>query len=138
MAETGIPVLGHIGLTPQSIKQMGGYKVQGKKADDADRLINDAKELTGAGVCAIILECVPAALAADITAAINVPTIGIGAGPDCDGQILVIHDLLGLYPELSPKFVKKYADLGGEMKKAFEAYRSDVEKGEFPAEEHSY
>jgi len=138
MVENGIPVLGHIGLTPQSIHAMGGYKVQGKKTEDAKQLLNDAKELEKAGVFAIVLECVPATLGAEITHSVGVPTIGIGAGKHCDGQILVIHDMLGLYSGLSPKFVKRYADLGAEMRKAFEAYKREVENGNFPTEEHSY
>ncbi len=138
LVENGIPVLGHIGLTPQSINEMGGYKVQGKKTKEAGLLLRDAKALEKAGVFAIVVECVPAALGRDITRSVNVPTIGIGAGMHCDGQILVIHDLLGLYAELTPKFAKRYADLGGAMKKAFESYKSEVEQGTFPAEEHSF
>lgn len=138
LVENGMPVLGHIGLTPQSIHAMGGYKVQGKKTEDARQLLNDAKELEKAGVFAIVLECVPAALGAEITDSVGIPTIGIGAGKHCDGQILVIHDLLGLYSKLTPKFVKRYADLGAEMKKALQAYKQEVEDGSFPTEEHSY
>jgi 3-methyl-2-oxobutanoate hydroxymethyltransferase len=138
LVENGIPVLGHIGLTPQSLHEMGGYKVQGKKTEEARRLLNDAKELEKAGVFAIVLECVPSVLGAEISASVGIPTIGIGAGKDCDGQILVTHDLLGLYADLTPKFVKAYAQLGTEMKKAFESYKHEVESGAFPDKEHSY
>ena len=138
LVENGIPVLGHIGLTPQSIHEMGGYKIQGKKTEEAKRLVNDAKELEKAGVFALVLECMPGALGAEITGAVGIPTIGIGAGKDCDGQILVTHDLLGLYSDLTPKFVKAYARLGIEMKKAFESYKREVETGVFPGKEHTY
>jgi len=138
LVENGIPVLGHVGLTPQSIREMGGYKVQGKKTDDVKRLVSDARELEKAGVFALVLECMPSAVGAAITAAVSIPTIGIGAGKDCDGQILVTHDLLGLYADLSPKFAKRYAHLGAEMKKAFESYKREVETGVFPGKEHSY
>ncbi len=138
LVRNGIPVMGHIGLTPQSIRQTGGYKVQGRAEADAERLAQDAAALDQAGVFALVLECVPVALAERITGSISVPTIGIGAGPDCDGQILVIHDLLGMYDKLSPKFVKRYAELGETMRQAFAAYRADVETGAFPAPEHGY
>lgn len=134
----GIPVLAHIGLTPQSIRAMGGYKVQGRKPAEARRLLQDARALEKAGAFALVLECLPPALGAEITQAIQIPTIGIGAGPDCDGQILVTHDLLGLYGEVTPKFVKSYARLGAEMKQAFQAYKAEVEHGAFPAKEHTY
>ena len=138
LVENGIPVLGHIGLTPQSIRQMGGYKVQGKVAEEAQVLIADANALADAGVFALVLECVPRALAAEITQSIDVPTIGIGAGPECDGQVLVTHDLLGMYSDLSPSFVKRYAELGPLMRQAFESYRDDVVQGDFPADEHCF
>jgi 3-methyl-2-oxobutanoate hydroxymethyltransferase len=138
LVDNGIPVLGHIGLTPQSIREMGGYKVQGKKPEQAQRLLSDAGELERAGAFALVLECLPAVLGREITESVGIPTIGIGAGPRCDGQILVTHDLLGLYADLAPKFAKKYADLGAEMKRAFEAYRREVESGAFPGPEHSY
>lgn len=138
LAENGIPVLGHIGLTPQSIRQMGGYRVQGRKPEEAERLLADARRLEEAGVFALVLECVPAALAAEITAAISVPTIGIGAGKGCDGQILVVHDMLGLYPDLTPKHAKRYADLGVEIRNAVTSYRTEVEQAIFPTDEHSY
>ena len=138
LVQNGIPVLGHIGLTPQSIRQMGGYRVQGKQSKEAAILLEDARALAEAGVFAIVLECIPAGLASGITESVTVPTIGIGAGPACDGQILVSHDLLGLYDGHVPRFVKRYANLGEAMGKAFESYKRDVEEGQFPDEEHSY
>ena len=138
LVQNGIPVLGHIGLTPQSIREMGGYKVRGRKTEEAERLLADAKAVEKAGVFAVVLECLPASLGAEITKSIVVPTIGIGAGKHCDGQILVVHDLLGIYSKVAPKFVKRYADLGTQMREAFESYRLDVEEGRFPTEEHSY
>jgi len=137
LVTNGIPVLGHIGLTPQSIRQ-SGYKVQGRQTSDAERLINDAKALEEAGVFGIVIECVPAILGATLTKAINIPTIGIGAGPDCDGQILVSHDVLGLSGKSTPKFVKQYADLGDRMVKAFNEYKAEVESGTFPNHEQCY
>ncbi|MBN2302495.1 MAG: 3-methyl-2-oxobutanoate hydroxymethyltransferase [Lentisphaerae bacterium] len=138
LLDQGIPVLGHIGLTPQSINQFGGFKIQGKIPQEAARLMKDASALAEAGVFAVVLECVPADLAADITASCSVPTIGIGAGPGCDGQILVTHDMLGIHSKVSPKFVKRYADLDGAMQTAFENYAADVKNGVFPSLEHSY
>ena len=138
LIRNGIPVLGHIGLTPQSIRQTGGHKVQGKNEEDAERLIADAQVLEQAGVFALVVECVPRTLGRAITQAVHVPTIGIGAGPDCDGQVLVVHDLLGLSGPTVPRFVKRYADLGDRMLEAFQAYRRDVETGTFPADEHCY
>lgn len=138
LVQNGIPTLGHIGLTPQSIRELGGYRVQGRRTDEAEALVADAQGLTEAGAFAIVLECVPAALATEITETVSVPTIGIGAGVGCDGQILVTNDLLGLYSDVSPRFVKRYAELGSAMADAFSAYRDDVQKGAFPADEHSY
>lgn len=138
LVQNGIPVLGHIGLTPQSIHQLGGYKVQGKKQSDADRLLDDARALEKAGVFAIVVECVPETLGRAITKAVKVPTIGIGAGRHCDGQILVSHDMLGLSGDTVPRFVKRYSDLGKRMQQAFKTYREDVEKGAFPTDEQSY
>ena len=138
LVENGIAVMGHIGLTPQSVHQDGGYHVEGRTAEDADHLLADARALQEAGVFAMVLECVPAALGMEITRAVDVPTIGIGAGPGCDGQILVMHDLLGLQTELSPKFVKRYASIGDSMTDAFNAYKRDVESGNYPTEKHSY
>ncbi len=138
LVSNGIPVLGHIGLTPQSLQVLGGYKVQGRKLDEAARLRADALALQEAGVFALVLECLPVELAREITASIRVPTIGIGAGPHCDGQVLVVHDLLGLTGDRHPKFVKQYAQLGEDMKAAFENFRRDVQEGRFPGEEHCY
>lgn len=138
LVQNGIPVLAHIGLTPQSIRAMGGYRVQGRRPEEAEDLLNDARALDEAGAFAIVLECMPTALAADITAAVNIPTIGIGAGAGCDGQVLVTNDLLGLYSEMTPKFVKRYAELGSQMTTAFASYRDEVRDGTFPADEHAY
>jgi 3-methyl-2-oxobutanoate hydroxymethyltransferase len=133
----GIPVLGHIGLLPQSIEKLGGYKVQGRTTESAARLLRDAKLLDEAGVFAMVVECVVTDVAKRVTAAVNAPTIGIGAGPHCDGQVLVVHDVLGLYPRV-PKHTKVYADLGATMRKAFTAYKQDVEAGAFPGAEQSF
>ncbi|OGV63967.1 MAG: 3-methyl-2-oxobutanoate hydroxymethyltransferase [Lentisphaerae bacterium RIFOXYA12_FULL_48_11] len=138
LVENGIPVLGHIGLTPQSIKEMGGYKVQGRKNKEAKQLIRDARELEKSGVFSIVLEGVPESLGREITKAVKIPVIGIGAGRYCDGQILVVHDLLGLYSDFTPKFAKRYVDLGAAMKKAFLSYKKEVESGAFPSKEHCY
>lgn len=140
LIENGIPVLGHIGLTPQSLKAMGGYKVQGKKPEQARGLLEDAAALESAGVFGLVLECVPATLAAEITKSLSIPTIGIGAGPDCDGQILVLHDLLGLQGTDAPslKFVKRYADLGHTAAEALARFKADVEGGRFPSSEHCF
>lgn len=138
LTANGIPVLGHIGLTPQSIRSIGGYKVQGRLPAEAEALLADAKALDRAGVFAIVLECVPRDLAATITAAVSVPTIGIGAGAACDGQVLVTHDVLGIASSVSPSFVKQYANLGETMLSAFSAYRDDVAAGRFPGIEHSF
>ena len=127
-----IPVMGHIGLTPQSVNALGGFRLQGKGADDARRLVDEAVALEQSGCFSLVLECVPAELAAFITDKISIPTIGIGAGPACDGQVLVLHDLLGLYDGHMPKFVRRYAQIGEEMKKAIEQYLSDVREGRFP------
>jgi len=127
-----IPVMGHIGLTPQSVNALGGFRLQGKGADDARRLIDEALALEEVGCFSIVLECVPAELAAFITERISIPTIGIGAGPACDGQVLVLHDLLGIYDGHTPKFVRKYAHLSDDMRVAIEAYLADVREGRFP------
>ena len=133
-----IPVMAHIGLTPQSLHKMGGYKVQGKTEDAAQRLIEDAKILEDTGAFSLILEAIPAEVAQRITSGLSIPTIGIGAGPHCDGQVLVLHDLLGLFDRFVPKFVKKYANLKEETSKAVRQYRDEVEKGTFPGKEHSF
>ena len=134
----GVPVMGHVGLTPQSATMLGGFKAQGRTAEKAERLYEDALALEAAGCFAIVLEAVPAPVAAHVTEALQVPTIGIGAGADCDGQVLVWHDLLGLYAGKAPRFVKRYADLAGEARRAIEAYVDDVREGRFPEEQHTY
>jgi len=136
--DAGIPVVGHIGLTPQSANQLGGYKPQGRTAVAAERLLDDAGALERAGCVAIVLEAMPQTVAASITRALTIPTIGIGAGVDCDGQVLVWHDVLGLTSGHVPKFVKQYADLGHEIVKALEAYVADVQAGRFPEARHTY
>jgi 3-methyl-2-oxobutanoate hydroxymethyltransferase len=133
----GIPVQGHLGLTPQSVHQLGGFRAQGKTATAARKLIEDAHALQEAGCFSIVLETIPARLARLLSERLEIPTIGIGAGVGCDGQVLVTHDLLGLFDRFTPRFVKKYADLHVEMAKAFSAYKADVESSTFPAEEHS-
>ena len=134
----GIPVMGHIGLTPQSIHQLGGFKVRGKGLEEARKLLNDARILEQAGAFAIVLECTPAPLSELITQKLAIPTIGIGAGPDCDGQVQVISDLLGLYTEFVPKHAKQYAKLAGEIKTAVSTYVSEVKSRSFPTVEQSY
>jgi len=134
----GIPVLGHIGILPQSVKAAGGYRVQGKTDADALRLLEDAKAVADAGAFAIVLEGMPADVAKAITEAIAIPTIGIGAGAGCDGQVLVVHDVLGLTSGHVPKFAKRYAELGAIMTSAFAAYRQEVENGAFPSDEFTY
>ena len=134
----GIPVMGHLGLTPQSATALGGFKAQGRTAEQAQRILDDARALEAAGCFALVLEAVPAPLAARVTDTVSVPTIGIGAGPDCDGQVLVWHDLLGLYAGQSPRFVKRYAELGQAIREAVEAYCREVRGGVFPGAEHSF
>ena len=138
LVAAGIPVLGHIGLLPQSILETGGYKIQGRKPETAERLLHDAKLLEQAGVFAIIIECTVAEVARKITGAVAVPTIGIGAGAGCDGQVLVSNDMLGQFTWFTPKHVKRYANLSEEMRKAFAAYKREVETGEFPGKEQSF
>lgn len=139
LTQAGIPVVGHIGLTPQSVNQLGGFKVQGKSAEAAQKLLDDARALEQAGAFAIVLECVPEALAAKVTESLKTAaTIGIGAGKYCDGQVLVCNDLLGYTDGFCPKFVKRYADLHGEMVSAFKAYAADVKARSFPAAEHTF
>ena len=132
----GIPVMAHLGLTPQSVHAIGGYRVQGR-GEDGDRLMHDAKAMQAVGAFAVVLECVPAELAARVTAALTIPTIGIGAGPDCDAQVLVWQDMAGLTPKVA-KFVKRYADAAGLLREAAQAFASEVVAGEYPTEEHSY
>lgn len=139
LTQAGIPVVGHIGLTPQSVNQLGGFKVQGKSAEAAQKLLDDARALEQAGAFAIVLECVPEALAAKVTESLETAaTIGIGAGKYCDGQVLVCNDLLGYTDGFCPKFVKRYADLHSEMTEAFKAYATDVKARSFPAAEHTF
>lgn len=133
-----IPVMGHIGLTPQSINVFGGFKVQGKDESVAKQLIEDAKKIEAAGAFAIVLECVPAKLSEIITKSISIPTIGIGAGAGCDGQILVYQDMLGMFSNISPKFVKKFAEVGESMKNGFKRYIEEVNNGAFPSQEHTF
>ena len=137
LVQNGIPVLAHIGLTPQSIQTLG-TRVQGRGEEAAQQLVADAQAVAAAGAFAVVVETVPAALGAQVTAAVTIPVIGIGAGPDCDGQILVINDLLGLSGDFKPKFVKQYADLGAQAATAVAAYKSDVASGVYPAPEHCY
>jgi len=138
MTNVGIPVIGHLGMTPQSVQQYGGYRVQGKGKDRALQLLEDARALEGAGASAIVLEAIPAGLAKTVSEALTIPTIGIGAGPHCDGQVLVLYDLLGLFDEFVPKFVKPYGNLKAEALQALRRYKEDVEKGVFPSDSESY
>lgn len=134
----GIPVVGHLGLTPQSIHTLGGFKVQGKSAEAAQKMLEDARILEACGAFAIVLECVPASLARRISETVVIPTIGIGAGADCDGQVLVTNDLLGLYSGFTPKFVKQFANLHQQMNEAIQTYKQQVENKTFPGPEHSF
>lgn len=138
IVKAGIPVMGHIGLTPQSINVFGGFKVQGKSEEAARALLADAKAVEEAGAFAVVIEAVPAALAQMITDAVSIPTIGIGAGAGCDGQILVYQDMLGMFSDFTPKFVKRYANVGEVMREAFDNYAAEVASGAFPTEEHTY
>lgn len=138
IVKAGIPVMGHIGLTPQSINVFGGFKVQGKSEEAARALLADAKAVEEAGAFAVVIEAVPAALAQIITDAVSIPTIGIGAGAGCDGQILVYQDMLGMFSDFTPKFVKRYANVGEVMREAFANYAAEVASGAFPTEEHTY
>lgn len=138
ITNAGIPVMGHLGLTPQHINTLGGHRVQGKTEDAAQKLLDDARALQQAGAFAIVLECVPAKLAKKITNELSISTIGIGAGADCDGQVLVYQDMLGMFSDFTPKFVKKFANVGEVMKTAFKAYIDDMQNGQFPSNEHIY
>jgi 3-methyl-2-oxobutanoate hydroxymethyltransferase len=138
LVKNGIPVMGHIGLLPQLVSATGGFKVQGRDTQGAQRLIDDAKALEEAGCFSIVLEAIPDRLAGLITRSIKIPTIGIGAGPECDGQVLVMHDLIGLFDRFTPRFVKKYADAASIIEEALTQYRHDVQTGEFPGPEHSF
>jgi len=138
IVQAGIPVMGHIGLTPQTASQLGGYKVQGKDAQSARRLLQSARDLEAAGAFSIVLECIPAQLSEAITNTVSIPTIGIGAGKHCDGQVLVTHDMVGMLEKFVPSFVKQYVKLAPQIKEAVAAYKDEVKNGRFPAEEHSF
>lgn len=138
ITQAGIPVVAHLGLTPQSINALGGYKVQGKSEDAAKKLLEDALAVQEAGAFALVLECVPTKLASLITKKLTIPTIGIGAGNECDGQVLVYQDMLGMFSDYVPKFVKQFAQVGEIMKKAFSDYKEEVASGAFPSEKNSY
>ena len=138
LVKAGIPVMGHIGLTPQTISMLGGFKVQGKDAQAAQKIIDDALLLEEAGAFSVLLEAVPAPIAKRVTERLKVPTIGIGAGVHCDGQVLVVHDMLGLFDRFTPKFAKRYVNLSEAILKAFDSYIQEVEKGTFPTDQHSF
>jgi 3-methyl-2-oxobutanoate hydroxymethyltransferase len=138
IVRAGISVMGHIGLTPQTASQLGGYKVQGKDAESARKLLQSARDLEAAGAFSVVLECIPAQLSEVITTAISIPTIGIGAGKHCDGQVLVTHDMIGMFEKFIPSFVKRYASLAPQIKEAVATYHDEVKKGTFPGEEHSF
>lgn len=138
LVEAGIPVMGHVGLTPQSVHALGGYRVQGRDEENAQRIRQEAERLADAGCFSIVLELMPAGLAAEITTASEVPTIGIGAGPDCDGQVLVLYDMLGLNDEFAPKFLRRFADLAGATREGLAAYVEAVRKREYPGPEQSH
>src|SRR5690606_8296801 len=138
MTRFGIPVMGHVGMTPQSVNQSGGYSVKGKAQDEAETIVSDAKALEAAGAFAVVLECMPTELAQRITEALSIPTIGIGAGQSCDGQVLVLYDLLGLFDDFVPNFVKPYGHLKADALQALRRYKEEVECGKFPTEAESY
>lgn len=138
MVHIGIPVMGHVGLTPQSIHRFGGYKVQGKESEQREKIIQDALAVEEGGAFSVVLEGIPMGLAQEITRRLSIPTIGIGAGVHCDGQVLVVHDMLGLFDMYTPKFVKRYADLRGVMADAVKSFIAEVREGRFPDEEHSF
>ena len=138
MTRAGIPVMGHLGFTPQSVNTLGGFRVQGRAPGDQERLIDEAKSIEAAGAFSIVLELVPSAVAKAVTAALRVPTIGIGAGIDCDGQVLVLHDLLGLNDQFKPKFLRRYAEMAGDVRSAVKQFTDDVRAGKYPDAEHSF
>ncbi|MGO5111573.1 3-methyl-2-oxobutanoate hydroxymethyltransferase [Oscillospiraceae bacterium LCP25S3_E10] len=138
ITEAGVPVMGHLGLTPQSINALGGHRVQGKTQQAAQKLLDDARALQEAGAFAVVLECVPEKLAEKVTKELEIPTIGIGAGAGCDGQVLVYQDMLGMFSDFTPKFVKKFANVGQVMKEAFKSYIDEMQQGSFPSQEHCY
>ena len=138
LVEMGIPVMGHVGLTPQSVFQFGGYRVQGREEGSAREILQGARALEDAGAFSVVLEGIPGSLAGRITESLSIPTIGIGAGPDCDGQVLVLHDMLGMYRGFRPKFVKVYAEIGRKMEEAVKEFVREVKEGDFPGEEHTF
>ncbi len=138
IVDAGIPVVAHIGLTPQAVHVLGGFKVQGKDQATREKILADARAVQDAGAFAVVLEAMPSSLAKEITETLHIPTIGIGAGPDCDGQVLVLHDILGMFDRFTPKFVKQYARLKDQSLKAVQEYKQDVESGKFPSEEQSF
>ena len=138
MTRAGIPVMGHIGFTPQSVNTLGGYRVQGRGPGDQERLIEEAKRVEAAGAFSLVLELVPAGVAQAVTEAVGIPTIGIGAGAECDGQVLVLHDLLGLNDTFRPKFLRRYAEMAGDVRKAVKQFADDVKSGRYPDREHSF
>jgi len=138
IVDAGIPVVAHIGLTPQTATMLGGFKVQGKSVESAQRMLDSARALDEAGACSMVMECIPDKLAAKISDSVGMPTIGIGAGPDCDGQVLVINDVLGLFEKFRPKFVKQYINLYPMIEEALKSYVADVEANQFPASEHTF
>ena len=138
LVRAGVPVMGHLGLTPQTAGQLGGFKVQGKSLEAGRKMLADARALEDAGAFSLVLECVPAPLAEVVTRGISIPTFGIGAGPNCDGQVLVTNDMLGLFEKFTPGFVKKYLDLAPQMKEAITAFQDEISSGVFPAPEHSF
>lgn len=138
IVKAGIPVVGHIGLTPQTATALGGYKLQAKDAESARKLLDDGRAVAEAGAFALVIECVPSGIGKAVSESVHIPTIGIGAGPHCDGQVLVTNDLLGMFEKFTPKFVKKFADLSPIIKDAFSRYVDEVKSGEFPDEEHSF
>ena len=138
ITNASIPVVGHLGLTPQSLNAFGGFKVQGKTQEAAQKLLEDARIIEEAGAVAVVLECVPAKLASLVTEKIHIPTIGIGAGAGCDGQVLVYQDMLAMFGDFKPKFVKRFGEIGTQMKEAFQKYSEEVKAGTFPAEEHTF
>jgi len=138
VVEVGIPVMGHVGFTPQSVHTLGGFRVQGRDEDGAQRLVDEALRLEDAGAFSVVLELVPAAAAARVTEAVSIPTIGIGAGPRCDGQVLVLHDLLGLNDKFAPKFLKRYASLADDVRRALREFGDEVRAGAYPDDAHSF
>ena len=138
IVDAGIPVCAHIGLTPQTATKLSGFKVQGKDAESARQMVTSAKDLEDAGAFMVVMECIPDLLAATISSELKIPTIGIGAGKDCDGQVLVYHDLVGLFERFTPKFVKQYINLSPKIREALKQFKEDVESGAFPGPEHSF